>query len=269
MSIKEYISSGMIETCILGLASEQEQAEFEKMCRQHPEVLEARISFEMLLEKQAMDNAVPPPSGLKEKIWNEITLQKTNTKVISLPDENRDAAPVRPIRSKTSWLKIAAAACFILLAGSLYWNYSLYNSNKQLKADRDGYVTRLSDIEKDMAILVGNENIKMAKLDGLAPAPKSFTTVYWDTTTKDVYLMINNLPKPADSLQYQLWAILDGKPVNAGLIENKYLLKQSKLLIKTKNVQNAQSFAITLEKKNRADITVPGGTMYAMGKLSL
>ncbi|HYM92945.1 MAG TPA: hypothetical protein VET23_02325, partial [Chitinophagaceae bacterium] len=62
MNVQEYISSGIIESYVLGLASAEERKEFEIMCEQHPEVLQARIAFEQSLEKQAMENAVDPPA---------------------------------------------------------------------------------------------------------------------------------------------------------------------------------------------------------------
>ncbi|HSS98730.1 MAG TPA: hypothetical protein VLK33_16965 [Terriglobales bacterium] len=47
MNIKEYISSGIIESYVLGLASSEEVAEFEKLCTEYPELVAARTSFEI------------------------------------------------------------------------------------------------------------------------------------------------------------------------------------------------------------------------------
>jgi hypothetical protein len=60
VNVKEYISSGIVESYVLGLANEQEAAEFEKNCAAYPELLEARIAFEKQLEDQAMQNAIAP-----------------------------------------------------------------------------------------------------------------------------------------------------------------------------------------------------------------
>ncbi len=57
MNIKEYISSGIVESYVLGLASEEERTEFEQLCKQYPELVTARDSFEVLIEKQAFENA--------------------------------------------------------------------------------------------------------------------------------------------------------------------------------------------------------------------
>ena len=62
MNTQEYISSGIVESYVLGLASEEERIEFEQYCAQYPEVLAARTAFELSLENQAMENAIAPPA---------------------------------------------------------------------------------------------------------------------------------------------------------------------------------------------------------------
>ena len=262
MNVQEYISSGIIESYVLGLASPEEQQEFEAVCAQYPEVLEARIAFEFTLEQQAMQYAVAPPADLRQQI-REATLAASPGRVVPF-----NAASAM----KTSWLKYAIAAAIILLAGSLYWNISLYSNNKKLQADynrataaADTAGTRLADMERQMAVLMGNDKIKMAAMKGLDASPASFATVYWDSTSKDVYLMVNNLPKPASDKQYQLWALLNGKPVDLGMVPNEYFIGEKKLLLRMKNASGAQAFAITLEKMGGSP--TPQGTMYVLGNL--
>lgn len=252
MNTQEYILSGIVESYVLGLASDEERREFEQMCVQYPEVLAARADFEMALEKQAMENAITPVAGLKDKIFEQIS---SSGKVVAM-----NAVPA----SKTNWLKYAAAACVILLAGSVYWNISLSSKNKSLQNNYDNTVAELDNVKKDIKSITDNGNIKMASMKGQEASPASFATVYWDTTSQDVYLMINNMPKPASDKQYQLWAFLDGKPIDMGLIE---ITEKPLQLYRLKKAQAAQAFAITLEKKNRPDVSKPEGTLYVMGKL--
>lgn len=252
MNIQEYISSGIIESYVLGLASAEERREFEQMCEQYPEVLAARTAFELALEKQAIENAITPPAELKNKIIEQIS---TSAKVISM-----QPATAR----KINWLKYAAAASVILLAGSLYYNITLINRNKNLKSNYDNTVAKLNDMEKDLHVLQQNPNVKMASMKGQEASPASFATVYWDTASQDVYLLINNMPKPASDKQYQLWAFLDGQPMDMGLIE---ITEKPLQLYRLKKAQAAQAFAITLEKKGREDISKPGGDVYVLGNL--
>ncbi len=252
MNTQEYISGGIVESYVLGLASDEERSEFEKMCTQYPEVLAARNAFELALEKQAMENAIAPAPGLKNKIFEQIS---SAGKVVSM-----DMAPVR----KMNWLKYAAAACLILLAGSVYLNISLTKKNKSLENNYNTTVAELGDLKKDFQVLQQNPEVKMASMKGMEASPASFATVYWDTASQDVYLMINNMPKPASDQQYQLWAFLDGQPIDMGLIE---ITEKPLQLYRLKKARAAQAFAITLEKRDRSDISKPGGQVYVMGKL--
>jgi hypothetical protein len=58
-----------------------------------------------------------------------------------------------------------------------------------------------------------------------------------------VYLSSVKLPVAPEGKQYQLWAIVDGKPVDAGLLDNPETFE------KMKSLGNAQAFAISLEAK--------------------
>lgn len=262
MNVQDYISSGIVESYVLGLASPEEQKEFEQLCLQYPELVEARTAFEISLEQQAMQNAVPPPGSLKAEIQAALQ-QGSDAKVVPI-----QRAPV----VKTNWMKYAIAASVALLIASMAWNLSLQSKNNELQANYNkldstynNTVARLDDIEKDLKMITGNPNVKMAAMKGMPDAPTSVATVYWDSTSKDVYLLVTNLPKPASDKQYQLWALLDGKPIDLGMIDNNYLLTQNRLLLRMKNVSSAQAFAVTLEDKGGSP--TPKGKMYVLGNL--
>ncbi|RYY55685.1 MAG: anti-sigma factor [Chitinophagaceae bacterium] len=261
MNVQAYILSGIVESYVLGLASPEEQAEFEAMVAQHPEVLQARLAFETALEEQAMAAAVAPPAALKEEIraalFND-TDNKTQVPVVHLQET--------PVRQMNPW-KYVAAASIVLLAGSLIWNVNMLGRNKDLAetvAGKDSQLasanSRIDTMTVDIKKVI-NPDMKMVVMPGTANAPQAYATIYWDTTSHDVFLAANNLPVPASDKQYQLWAIFQGKPVDLGVFD----VKQEKLLIRAKNAQGAEAFAITLEKKGGS--AQPEGTMYVLGKL--
>ncbi len=253
MNIQEYIASGIIESYVLGLASPEERAEFEQNCAQYPELVKARTAFELALEQQALSAATAPPAYIRENILQEIS---QGTKII----------PLKPVRGQSTRIwKYVAAASILLLTGSITWNISQLNQNKTLSANLEKANEDITGLVAEIGKLQQNPNIKMASLKGMEASPQSFATVYWDTASHDVYLLANNLPAPPSDKQYQLWALLDGKPVDLGMME--YDVRQKKLLVRMKNVGNAQAFAITLERMDRPDPSKPGGTMYVMGNL--
>lgn len=266
MNVKEYINSGIVESYVLGLATDAERAEFEQLCTAHPEIAEARDAFERSLEVQLMQDAVAPPAFLREKV-----LQAAMPPVAENgAEEEQSQAPVRRLNV---W-KILAAACFVGLLGVGYWAYTATEKNKELAASQSAAEKQLQQATAQLqtlqqeAEMMTKPGVKMVALKGTANAPQAYTTVYWDTTgaTKDVYLLINNLPQPASDKQYQLWAIIDQQPVDLGFVPD-YDVRQKRLLVKMKNVQNAQAFAITLESRGRQNTNKPEGQMYVLGNL--
>jgi anti-sigma-K factor RskA len=75
VNIELYIQSGMVESYVLGLATAAEVEEFEQLLPHFPELKEALSDFEYQLELFAIDNEVPPPPGIREKI--EARLRET------------------------------------------------------------------------------------------------------------------------------------------------------------------------------------------------
>ena len=260
MNVREYISSGIIESYVLGIASESERQEFETLSAQHPEIAEARSAFEMALETRLLSDAPEPPVQLKQQIEERLAIL-TPASETSMPEEQE-----APVRSIGIW-KWIAAALFILLASTVYWAYNTNKKNQDLQANNQKLEqqlqqsnSRIDSMQKDMDVPM-NPSVIMASLKSMPVAPGASAKVFWDTTSKDVYLIINNLPQPASDKQYQLWALLDKKPVDLGVFE----LTQHPLMVKMKNVQNAQAFAISLEPKGGS--TAPTGDIYVMGKL--
>jgi anti-sigma-K factor RskA len=247
MNVKEYISSGIIESYVLGMASEAEQQEFEQNCAQYPEIAEARTAFELALEKQLLQDSPSAPMALKHQIEEKI---KSPISEFSINDFEQDKTPVRRV-GVWRWI---AAACLILLAGSVFWSitankkyHDLQAKNTELESRLQQSTAQLNQTMDDIEKL--KHPMKTAALK--SEDDRAYAIVYWDTvsTSKDVYLMVNNLPQPPTDKQYQLWALLNGQPIDLGMIQ----VKQTRLLYRMKNVQNAQAFAITLEPKGGSE----------------
>lgn len=247
MNVKEYISSGIIESYVLGMASEAEQQEFEQNCAQYPEIAEARNAFERALEEQLLQDSAAAPQALKHQIEEKIKLPTFES---SINDFEEDRTPVRRLGV---WRWIAAAS-LVILAGSVFWAISANKKYQDLQAKNAELESRLQQSTAQLNQTM--DDIEKLKHPMKTAALKSeddraYAIVYWDTvsTSKDVYLMVNNLPQPPTDKQYQLWALLNGQPIDLGMIQ----VKQTRLLYRMKNVQNAQAFAITLEPKGGSE----------------
>jgi anti-sigma-K factor RskA len=263
LNISDYISSGIIESYVLGLADAAEQQELEQLRIQYPELEAAIRAFEQSLEQNALAAATPPPAHLKEKILSALVQEAGESRAIPLPVYNIPPASVKPM----SWFRYAAAASLVGLLASAILNFYLLNQNKaltetqvKLTASVEKNQQQLADMQNYLAMVTDTAMYKVV-MKGLQ-SKDEMATIYWDTRTKDVYLDVKNMAKPADDQQYQLWAIVDGKPVDAGVFE----LKENKMqLSKMKNIQRAEMFAVTLEKKGGSP--TPKGTMTVAGKV--
>ena len=81
--------------------------------------------------------------------------------------------------------------------------------------------------------------------------------------TGEVYVDPTNMPTAPAGKQYQLWAFVDGKPVDAGMITSKDGKKYK--IQKMKTFGKAQAFAITLETEGGNP--QPKGSVYVLGKI--
>ena len=74
---------------------------------------------------------------------------------------------------------------------------------------------------------------------------------------------VQSLPAAPQGKQYQLWSIVDGKPLDIGMIDNAFTGK----VLKMKNTKaGSAAFAITLEKEG-GNPTPTMEEMYVMGKV--
>lgn len=256
MDINAYIESGVIESYVLGLASAQEAAELEKLAMEHPAVKKALDDFALGVQNNAVENGITPPVELKQRILNALAGDFEEPKVVTMPvteraTENTRGDNVVYINTPGAWRYIAVAAVilFVVSAGLNFYYYNGYktaSNNYQALLDNQktlqAYETKYNSLQQTVNILQDSA-MHIVKMAGVKGKEGSAATVYWDTHTKDVYVYVNNLPQAPAGKQYQLWAIVDGKPVDAGVLGN------CDGVCKMKNIPAAQMFAITLEKE--------------------
>jgi anti-sigma-K factor RskA len=90
-----------------------------------------------------------------------------------------------------------------------------------------------------------NPQFKRVIMKGTANAPEALASVYWNDSSKEVYLRIQNMKDLTQEKQYQLWAIIDGKPVDAGVFDGNLAG-----LLKMKDIaRGASNFAVTIEPR--------------------
>lgn len=263
MNAQEIISSGILELYCTGLTSAAETAEVQQWAKQYPEVAAEIAAIQAGLEGYAQSHAITPSASVKEKIFTEIN-KKMTSPVVNMEKSGNGAAKVFPL--KNYW-KMAAAVSVILLAGSTVLNVVFYNKFNNTSRDLENTQQALAretqhsrGMEVDMGVIQSKYS-EPVKLNGLEAAPDAVAKIFWMKNTGEVFIDPSNLPDAPKGMQYQLWAIVDGKPVDAGMIksENKSHIQ------KMKSFGRAEAFAVTLETEGGNP--APKGSMYVMGKI--
>lgn len=266
MDIKEYISSGIIESYALGMLSEAEAAEVEAMAGKHPEVSHAIKEAQQTLEQYATAHSVAPKSEWKDDILSAAFAADESS------SSNEPIVKPLPIQQEAKkgpqYLAIAASVALLI---SLGYNGVQYQSLKEkdkevtkaqlrvaeLESENEVMVANFKNVQENLNVLrdAGNATFVMKAIEGKDPAYRA--DVHWDPKSTVAYLDVKSLPEAPSGMQYQLWALKDGKPIDMGVFNAGDTQKELKDMGK---IPGADAFAVTLEKAGG----VPSPTMEQM-----
>jgi anti-sigma-K factor RskA len=245
LNIQEYISSGILEAYALGDLAVHEQKEVEKNLADYPELREELNRVEEAQEAFLMKAAIQPRAVVKENIFKKVSERKPEGKLLSISSAS----------SQINVWKYAAAASVALAIVSSFIAYTYYTKwrntendlseliaqNQQIARDYNTVNQRLDKIESDVKV-INNPAFKRVVMKGTENAPESMAYVYWNESTKEVYLSVQSMRELSSQNQYQLWAIVDGKPVDAGVFDSSVAG-----LLQMKSMAGAATFAVTIE----------------------
>ena len=273
MTLQEIIESGLIELYAMNVLSIEESAQVEAWAAQYPEVQAEIDETHAVLEQYAQAQGIEPSPELKAKILGNIEreIQENTpknqdiTQPVSKSDPLSNAAEISDkslnFNKMLPWI---VAGISLILGGFAFFNAK--NTESELincKKDNIQLVDKqrvIVDLQQKMNIL-RSDKTRTVLLKGLPIAPDAKVFVYWNKEEKSTYLSISNLPAPPTKKQYQLWAIVDGKPVDAGVIN--YDLADVQAM---KIFDKAAAFAITLENEG-GSISPTMDKMYVIGTL--
>lgn len=229
---------------VMGICSAQEKTEMELLRNQYPQLNEAITKFEIEFEKNALNNASETGSKLDNKILH--SLNTIQTPVVNIKTKQRSI-------NEISWLKPVAAAAILLLAVSSIFNYTQYKKNQELALNTTvKQPPSYSSLPESDYKILKDPGITPVALYGVAPHNICRCTLFWDKRTGKAYMMIHHLVPSNEVKKYQLWAMVNDKPVNVGLLHDEIRDR----FIELKNVpETATAFIVTLE--NAAGSTTP------------
>jgi anti-sigma-K factor RskA len=264
--IKAYIETGILELYVLGDVTPEEKLQVEAMAAKHPAIKAELGEIERLMELYAENNAIEPAEHLRDRILGSILAEPMDARTLT-STKNVITDNVIPFKSAktTNFYKYAFAACLALLLLSIVGLISMYNklqdSDNQiaaLQSDKQHFANTVSLKDGELQVLQ-DPSFKFLKLNGTKKEPESQVTVAWSPVRKKVWIDLHSLKVPVNDTehQYQLWALVDGKPVDLGVFDKT---SDSTDMKEMKPIVSAQAFAVTLEPKGGS----PSPTMDQM-----
>ena len=241
-SLQAFINSGLIDKYILGDTSIAESVEVEHYISEYPEIEKEYIRLQNNLEILAKSNAIEPPKYMLASIMEEL-------------DERTVISIDRP-KPRTPWYSIAAtfaAVAFAIMA------FLLYQKNMMLIEENQVVVDEIFDLRSDIEennnkldnvmlqfMKLNNPETEKYVLRGNSRAKDLKTVAYINQIDKTSMIDVVSLPKLPEEQQYQIWAELQDKMVNLGILDaNERKLKSIPYM------ENALGLSITIENKNK------------------
>jgi anti-sigma-K factor RskA len=254
--IKAYIESGILELYVMGDVTPDEKLQVEEMAAKHPAIKAELDEIERSMELFAEDMAVEPATHLRNKILNSILTNLGNDSSFASKDEIVKDNVVAIATPKTNiFYKYAFAACLALLLASIVALVSMYNklqdTNTQLAAmqlDKQHFANQVNLVNGELQVFQ-DASFKFLKLQGTPHSPSSQLTVAWSPAKKKVWIDMHSIKMAENdhSHQYQLWALVGGKPVDLGVFDKT--ADTTADMKEMKSIASADAFAVTLEPR--------------------
>ena len=236
-----FLKSDLLERYLIGLTNTQESLEVETHINTFPEVKEAYNALESKLELVAFANAEEAPTHLLGDIL-----------------ETLDDKPVISLTKKTkkSWFNfgIAASVAALVFAGSsvyfFFQNQDLLNENQvivdelyDLRSDIDHNSLKFDALAEQFSQLNNTETEKYI-LKGNRRAKNLKTIVYINPKERTSMIDVVSLPILSKDQEFQMWADLQDKKVNLGILSVK-----DRRLQQIPYTKDALGISITIEQK--------------------
>lgn len=277
MTTQEYIESGLLEAYVLGALSQEEMAQVHADIQANPDLAKEVADLEDTLLGMAAAGAMQPPAGLDDKIWAAINPAEQKPQTVAEPKSFTAANKTIPLTAperKTDW-RYAAAVVALLGSAALNGVFWLQNSGqKQQLAEQTARINKMDTQQTQLvatlenyrkrAEMMADTGMQTIVMHTIVKGHPMAATLYWSKTKGEAYVMLDALPVPPKGMQYQLWAIQDGKPVDMGVLPMD-MPGTSNMSKVSKAVMAGEAFAISLEKEGGSPVPT-AENIYVLGK---
>ncbi|MEY8848084.1 anti-sigma factor [Psychroserpens sp. XS_ASV72] len=247
--LHNFFASGLLEKYVLDEISASESLQVEQFIAKYPEVEQEYIKLQENLEIIAKAQAVEAPVSILDNILEDID-DKTQTPVVKLNTSSR----------KFSWFSIAASIATLLFAGGFYMKNE---QNKALKRENQVVVDEIFDLRDDIDknnqkldnlmrqfMKLNNPETEKYVFRGNDRAKDLKTVAYINPIEETSMIDVVSLPQLPEDQTYQLWAEMQDRMVNLGILDASQRKLQS-----VPYVKDALALSITIGPKERLNTT--------------
>lgn len=240
MTKEKIIEEGLLEQYLTGDLDITTQRRVEEVLSNDSSLHDLFMNLESDFEYLSVENSIAVPNHVKIAVMNSIKSQEPTT------------VKPKPFSSYKTWFSLAAAASIVLFLNTIYLIVQNGSMQEQLTTiesettylkktqqtlesafkNQEQLLTFLSDPATDQYTLEGNTKM-----------PEMRLVSYINHKVKKVMVNTSELTPLQYNQDYQMWADVEGKMINMGIIN----LDQS--LTGMDYVEHAESINITLEPK--------------------
>lgn len=205
--IHHFLESDLLEKYLLGETTTLETTQVERYIAMYPEVRKAYDELQDNLEAYVKLHAIKAPEGLKETILHQVKKQSSSN-------------------FKFYKMAIAASLIAMIFGGATFF---FYNQNQDLIEKNTIVNNKIKDLEMDMRvqledlrnqyIVLNNPNTKRLDVRGNRKAKELKALAYINPVKKLSYINVSHLPQLPEDQCFQMWAEVNGKMVNLGVIK--------------------------------------------------
>lgn len=247
MDKQELLSDGYLTAYITGEVSAEESKQIEVLIASEDDVRAEYFELQKTLELLAFRQAMAPPSSVKQLVMQDEKVMKN----LDFVDNNSG--------TQTSRFMLAASITLALIsamASFYFWNQwkntdyrlaQLTARNIELAENYNLVNQELTNIRQDLAVIISPEFQRII-LQGTENAEGAKAVVYWNPTQEELFLNTSNMVSLSEDQQYQLWALVDEVPMDAGVFD-----ASSGTFQIMKGIAEADAFAVTIEQAGGAE----------------
>lgn len=266
MDLKAYMTSGILELYVLGLASEKERQEVERLIESHPELKHEINVIRKALDEYAQLHGIEPPESVRHNLQKRLDGAPSSSIHVQEPAAVESLSQPATKSFALKWKHLPAIAAILLTIlglwlGLLVFHYrdhlnEAVQKNSELKTQLNHLSASLSSLQKEHSALLeqfsflSSINTRQLSLNATSKAGDAMVILYWNADQERAFVQWRHLPALPQGMRYRLWAVANKKFEPLADIDSQDSDDKLRQIV---FVPNATSFIVTLEKMNGSD----------------